>query len=416
MRHLPAIFLSFALAVVAAGQTRAAEPTKPLDLKDGDRVALIGDAFIERQQASNYLEAALTARFAKQNITFRNLGWSGDTVFGEARAVFGKAPEGFARLMKDLAECKPTVILVCYGANEANAGEAGLPVFTAGLEKLLTELAKLNARVVLLSPIEREKLPPPLPDPAEYNKVVATYAGAIAEVAAKRGLVDYNLQGLVPHESASPPKPLDQLTDNGLHLSAYGYWRTTPPLMARLGCSPGKWSVETNVTDNETTANGTTVKRLKSSGPGFLCEFVCTDEELPLGPPPAHSPAGAIEFATERTLKIAGLAPGKYDLKVDDQSVASATSEQWAAGVRITAGPEFAQTEQLRAAINVKNQFYFHRYRPENETYLFLFRKHEQGNNAVEIPQFDPLIAEQEKQIASLRQPKPHTYSLTKAP
>ncbi len=39
-----------------------------------------------------------------------------------------------------------------------------------------------------------------------------------------------------------------------------------------------------------------------------------------------------------------------------------------------------------------KDQLFFHRYRPQNETYLFLFRKHEQGNNAVEIPQFDPLI------------------------
>ena len=32
-------------------------------------------------------------------------------------------------------------------------------------------------------------------------------------------------------------------------------------------------------------------------------------------------------------------------------------------------------------------------------TYLFGFRKHEQGRNASEIPQFDPLIADLEKQI-----------------
>jgi lysophospholipase L1-like esterase len=49
-------------------------------------------------------------------------------------------------------------------------------------------------------------------------------------------------------------------------------------------------------------------------------------------------------------------------------------------------------SEALRARITEKNQLFFHRYRPQNETYLFLFRKHEQGNNAIEIPQFDPLI------------------------
>ena len=51
-----------------------------------------------------------------------------------------------------------------------------------------------------------------------------------------------------------------------------------------------------------------------------------------------------------------------------------------------------AKTKALRDKVIEKNQLFFHRYRPQNETYLFLFRKHEQGNNAVDIPRFDPLI------------------------
>lgn len=54
---------------------------------------------------------------------------------------------------------------------------------------------------------------------------------------------------------------------------------------------------------------------------------------------------------------------------------------------------------ELKQLIAAKNQLFFHRYRPQNETYLFLFRKHEQGNNAVEIPQFDPLIREMDERI-----------------
>lgn len=53
----------------------------------------------------------------------------------------------------------------------------------------------------------------------------------------------------------------------------------------------------------------------------------------------------------------------------------------------------------LRTEIVTKNQLFFHRYRPQNETYLFLFRKHEQGNNASEIPQFDPLIRAADERI-----------------
>jgi glucose/arabinose dehydrogenase len=59
--------------------------------------------------------------------------------------------------------------------------------------------------------------------------------------------------------------------------------------------------------------------------------------------------------------------------------------------------------EVLRSAILKKNELFFHRWRPENWTYLFGFRKHEQGQNGVEIPKFDPLIAEWDARIAKLR-------------
>lgn len=66
--------------------------------------------------------------------------------------------------------------------------------------------------------------------------------------------------------------------------------------------------------------------------------------------------------------------------------------------------PSFDGHDELRHAIVEKNRLYFYRWRPSNETYLFGHRKHEQGNNAVEIPQFDPLVAEKEQQIAVLLQ------------
>jgi glucose/arabinose dehydrogenase len=60
-------------------------------------------------------------------------------------------------------------------------------------------------------------------------------------------------------------------------------------------------------------------------------------------------------------------------------------------------------SETLRDAIRHKNELFFHRWRPANWTYLFGFRKHEQGQNGVEIPKFDPLIAEWDAKIAKLR-------------
>lgn len=67
-------------------------------------------------------------------------------------------------------------------------------------------------------------------------------------------------------------------------------------------------------------------------------------------------------------------------------------------------GLDASSYNALREAVIEKNRLFFHRWRPANETYLFLFRKHEQGQNAKEIPMFDPLIAEEEKKIEQARQ------------
>lgn len=59
--------------------------------------------------------------------------------------------------------------------------------------------------------------------------------------------------------------------------------------------------------------------------------------------------------------------------------------------------------EARRQLIMKKNELYFHRWRPQNITYLFGFRKHEQGNNAADIAKFDPFILDLEKQIHDLQ-------------
>jgi len=58
-----------------------------------------------------------------------------------------------------------------------------------------------------------------------------------------------------------------------------------------------------------------------------------------------------------------------------------------------------APDPQLVQLIQRKEELFFHRHRPQNETYLLLFRKHEQGNNAVELAQFDPLVDSHDQQI-----------------
>jgi lysophospholipase L1-like esterase len=287
------------------------------EFRDGDKVVLLGGALIEQEQLYGDWEMLLTAAYPDRSVRFRNLGWSGDTVWGESRGMF-EPHEGYQRLIEHVTHESPSVIVVACGNNEAFGDEERLEAFTAQLQKLVTDLSADGRRFVFLSPLlmEADQLPMPADQAQEharwYNTNVVRYSEAIRRIArdTQQPYIDLQRPQLEAAESDQPP-----LTDNGLRLSANGYRQTARWLASRL------------------------------------------------------KPAGDVDHLEA----IVGL-------DFDDPAVAL-----------------------LREAIRQKNQLYFHRWRPQNFTYLFGFRKHEQGNNAVEIPQFDPLVAEAEATIEELR-------------
>lgn len=342
----------------------AVQAPKPFELADGDRVVFIGNTFFERDLRYNHLETALTARWPERNVTFRNLGWDGDTVWGEARAEFGSAADGFNSLSKHVADLKPTVIFVAYGMSESFAGPAGLDRFVPQLDKMLDMLSRTQARIILLSPVRHEDLGRPLPDPTEHNRNLRLYVDAIAKVAARRNYPFVNLFDL----TGSKDQPL---TQNGIHLNDRGYKAAT-------------WTIERSL-------------GLPSAARDLAPGANLKEATLPIGP---------------RTLRAPGLAPGRHALKIDGAIVATHTADEWAAGVVLTSGPEFAQLEKLRALIEEKNRHYFHYWRPQNDTYIFGFRRKEQGHLTAEFPKYPPILDEKDAEIAKLRVPVAHTYVL----
>jgi lysophospholipase L1-like esterase len=309
-----------AAAIVALGLAEilaTAQPPAPpgsntagssWSLRDGDRAVFLGDTFVEREGDRGFIETALVAAHPDASLTFRNLGWSGDTVWAESRGVFDQPSKGYERMLALVRELKPTIVFVAYGRNESYQGEAGLAAFRTQLAKLCDDLRTVAAagaanatvkpadvRLVLVTPHRFETA-----DTDARNAALAIYAQAIRDVATAKqaGLVD-----LFTQLPATAPAD-EKLTDNGVHLSNAGYAQAARVFAAASG--------------HESSA----------------------------------------DFA--------------------------------------------ARSENLRQQVVAKNTLFFHRWRPANETYIFLFRKHEQGNNAVEIPQFDPLVEAAEQKVRSL--------------
>ena len=401
--------LSWILGISALSLGASADEPPRFEWKDGDRVVLIGDTLIERDQTFGYLETIVSAQNPGKSITFRNLGWSADTVLGLSRSGFGKADEGFRQLKEHVVGLKPTVLIVGYGMAASFDGEAGLPRFVSGLNTMLDAVTPSGARVVFLSPIAHEELGRSLPAPTMHNKNLAAYRDAIRKLAEKRKgwFVDLFEPTLSAHDYG-----IDPLTDNGIHLSAYGSWYLASVIdmeLRQVKRDPG-WSVGLDARGDRVRSSGTNVVGLEVT-PDRI-KFEVTDATLPAPPPPPGAPKSVIWVGGKRSLRIAGLAPGRYTLSVDGKAVAAGEADLWAKGVPPIVGPEYDQVEALRKTINDKNQLYFYRWRPQNETYLFGFRKHEQGNNAREVPLFDPLVEAKEKEVAKLRTPVPHVYEL----
>ena len=313
------------LAIAFLSRPPSCSAVESFDLKQADRVAFIGDALIERDIQYNYLEALLSVRFHGRGVVFRNIGWSGDTVWGESRAVFGTPADGYKALIKMIGEVQPTVAFLNYGMNESFAGPEGLAHFEAGYNTLLDDLDKTakGARVVLLSPIAFQfDEANPIMKGAKNNENLKLYVDAIKKIADKRGARFVDLFAAFGGGSAIHKQA--KLTTDGMHLNGTGYLFFAQSVLHGL-VAPDKLLFQSS----------------GSSGD--------YDPIAPVAP-----------VATDGAL------------------------------------------EKLRESIAAKNLQFFNRWRPQNETYIFLFRKSEQGRNAKDIPAFDPIIATKETEIAKL--------------
>jgi len=302
--------LALACASIASSQTTEAPAAPPqptmFEFQDGDRLVLIGNTVLEREQRYGSFEPRLALALGETKVSVRNLAWSADTVFGHARSYFGPPEEGLQRMATHLEMLKPTVVILCYGSELAFERLGGLPEFLSGYRSLIEMIRAKSpgVRVIIATPPPLENLPPPLPELSTENKNLSSLRDALRKFAGMQNafFVDwFELMGGLP-KPGSTAKPL---TENGVHYTREGYEKLSAKLVEGLG----------------------------------------------LKMPDAPSPA----------------------------------------------------LENLRQAVIAKDTLFFNRWRPHNETYLFGFRKHEQGQNAKEIPMFDPLIAQGDEAIQKLK-------------
>ncbi len=291
----------------AAGET-AGRTSAAWSIQQGDRIVLLGNTFIERENTYGLIEMSLRLALPERSFTLRNLGWSGDNVLGESRAYFGPVSAGYAHIQEYITLLEPTLVLVSYGHNVAFEGREAVEPFLNNYRRLLRDLSAEGRRIVVLGLPPLEPLHRDAATVRQLNQTRGYFNERIQQMCVEQSLPYVDLHG--PLLQAKSREQLAALTDNGVHLNEDGYRLVGEVLVESLG---------------------------------------------------------------------AQLSPG---LLRDSQFQA------------------FSQP--LRDKVLWKNELFFHRFRPQNETYLRGFRKHEQGQNAQEIYEFDVLVKLAEETLQPL--------------
>ena len=365
-------------------------------------MVFLGNSLFENESQHSYLELMLTTRWPNRNVSFRNLGWTGDNVWGEARSTFTNPPTPYQHLMQQITNAQPTLVFVAYGGVEAQDGAAGLPRFKEGLGKLLDKIDTLGAKAILLSPIP-VWYEDTTANVAKRNANLELYAAAIAEIATERGKQFIDIY-----------KPIQaignkaNILENGVHLNEMGYYLLASELAKSLGLSTQPAPIEIEMPKKGGAAS-TSVKIRDLNAENTFLKFKIAEPFLPL---PLPTTTANTPVKNTQVIRITGLKKGIYNLMANNEVINTASEKTWAAGVGITQGPGFEQARQLQKMIIKKNEQFFFQYRPLNRTYILGFRSYEQGRHAKGLEEQSLIIKWLDGQIALNSSPKSILYQL----
>ncbi len=347
------LFLS---TLLIAGCLTAPAAIAESPIRPGDRIAIIGNTFADQLRIHGYLETLLLQHAGDKPISLRNLGWGGDMLSARDR------PTGFPSEESTLTAHKTDVIIACFGMGESFAGEAGLEEFTLRLRELIAAHAgkKYNGqsevRLIIVSPIAYEDLGKLTPGRDQRNRDLAAYTSAMSTVATEAQVPFVNLFDASQYLMDEPTGP--NLTHNGIHLNAFGYWAISHTFCDQLTANDRfsgqhSWLLRIDAAMKSSDARGVEILELETNEAGL--SFRVVEKAAPTLPPPTDQPLPPqLEFIRD-TLVIQNLPTGTYQLTIDEKPVVAATAQAWAKGLAIDASPAHIAAEAYREVVNNKN-------------------------------------------------------------
>ena len=356
---LAVLFATCACAALGGG--------KPGDsdffFKDGDKVVIMGDSITEQHLYSNYLETWIVTRFPSWNITFRNVGISGD-----------RSPGGNSRFNRDVLPLKATAMTVDFGMNDGGYGsfnEGSFKTYMAGLQGIADQARSNNIHVAWVTPqpVEKKEDGPALEGYAATLERFAEGVKAIAETNAG-AFADQFHPYLEVMNRARAERPGNRVMGGDtVHPGPPGQAVMASSILKALNFPTLVSAAEIDATKLAVTKTEQCQIADIGNGTNGGIRFTRLDAALPYFPDQAKAIVKWTPIVDEMNkylLKVTGLKTGNYEVRLGGKKVAEYADTALAEGVNLTqpalsGGPIADQVKAVGAAVEAKNRFFHDR-------------------------------------------------------
>ena len=305
----------------------AAEPVlKSIELESGDTFVFCGDSITHQCLYTQYVEDFFYTRYPERQIRFHNAGIGGDRAF-----------DALQRFDRDIAAYKPKYVTILLGMNDGSYTDFNQDIFNTyerDMTELLDKLQKIETTAIVMTPtmFDHVNLAKKMEDPKYkgrqrspyYNAVLAFYGTWLREMAYQRGLGFVDMWGPLNDITLMERKtdPTFTFIPDSVHPAAGGQAVMAVAIINDL--TPERRSVSRIAANRKgdkwnVNARGGVVENVESTAEGV--SFVFTAESLPWVLPPDAAIGFELTKAGHRLsneqLQVAGLEPGKYEVRID---------------------------------------------------------------------------------------------------
>lgn len=356
------VLCSAGFSVAQDAQTQVpAAPVGSLELQDGDSIVFLGDSITHQCLYTQYVEDFFYTRMPHLRLKFHNAGVGG-----------ARAWDALARFDEDVAAYNPKYVTVLLGMNDGTYQPFHQETFDAyhrDMTELIDKLVGIGSTPILMTPTMYDSRAARLfprkgrvnpPERLElYNSVLAYYGTWLREVAVENGHGFVDMWGPLNNLTLEARKKDASFTmiRDAVHPDAPGQAVMAVAIVDSLGLKKPLSNVTLRLYgrgEPKASASGGVVADLRRTETG--AEFTWHANGLPWVLP--EEAAVGVDLTkmghrnSREALQIHGLAPGRYELTIDGESVGTWSADALSRHVELQAN---VKTPQYQQALKVAN-------------------------------------------------------------